>query len=104
MAKKKVTVEGWNKEFFNKWTKIKRIVPHFVTYTSNPEEEDDPTSEWQEIDRIDLEFDNGSKISIIPKSNKDEINLEDDEENPLCLALDIVQFKPETVNWRVPKD
>ena len=27
----------------------------------------------------------------------------DNEGNPLCLALEIVQFKPETVNWRVKK-
>ena len=41
MSKKKVTVEEWNKEFFNDWTKIKKIIPHFVEWTSNPEDPDD---------------------------------------------------------------
>ena len=104
MSKKKVTVEEWNKEFFNDWTKIKKIIPHFVEWTSNPEDPDDDwSSNWNEIERIDIEFDNGSKVSIIPKSNRDEIDLEEDEDRPLCLALDIVQFKPEKVNWRVKK-
>lgn len=94
ISKKKVTIEEWNKEFFNAWTKIKRIVPHFEEWSSSPDEDDDPTSKWNEIVRIDIEFDDGRKVSIIPKSNR-----EDDED--LYLALDIVQFKPQTVNWRV---
>ncbi len=96
MSKKKVTIEEWNKGFFNDWTKIKKIIPHFVEWSSYPDEDDNSTSKWHEIERIDIEFDNGSKVSIIPKSNR-----EDDED--LCLALDIVQFKPEIVNWRVKK-
>lgn len=93
MTTKKTTVNEFNKEFFNKWTKITKITPHFTKWTSDPEE-DDVNSEWYEIERIDIEFEDDKKISIIPKSNRP-----DDEE--LCLALDIVQFKPETVKWRV---
>lgn len=92
--KKKVTVDEFNKDFFNEWTKIKKITPHFVTWSSYSDDEEYSEGKWNEIEKIDIEFDNGSKLSIIPKSNKD-----DDED--LCLALDIVQFKPETVNWRV---
>lgn len=103
MANKKVTVEEFNKDFFNEWTKIKKITPHFVEWSTHAEDpEDFPANSWNEIEKIDIEFDNGSKISIVPKSNRDDVDL-DDEENPLCLALEIVQFKPETVNWRVKK-
>ena len=104
MAKKKVTIQEWNKEFFNSWTKIKKITPHFTEWVSGDDGEESPERTWNEIEKIDIEFDDGSKISIIPKSNRDDANLEDDEDNPLCLALDIVQFKPETVNWRIPKN
>jgi hypothetical protein len=100
---KKITVEEWNKDIFRKisgkdFNKIVKIIPHFVTWTSNPDEEDS-SSEWQEIERLDLEFEDGSKVSIIPKTNKDDVSL-DDEENPICLALDIIQFRPESINWR----
>ncbi len=98
--KKKTTIEEFNKDFFNEWTKIKKITPHFVEWAL--QSDDDGESNWNEIERIDLEFDNGSKISIVPKSNREDVEL-DDEDNPLCLALDIVQFKPETVNWKVKK-
>jgi len=102
MAEKKVTIKEFNEDFFNNWKKIKKIVPHFVEWVSGSDGEETPDRTWKEIERIDIEFVNGEKISIVPKSNREE--LEEDTENPLCLALDIVTYKAETVNWRVPKD
>jgi len=96
MTKKKITVEEFNKEFFNDWTKIKKITPHFINWSSMSEDEEDIHSSWNEIEKIDIEFDNGEKVSIFPFSNKQE-----DEE--LCLGLKIVQYKGEEVNWRLPK-
>ena len=101
MSKKKVTIGEFNNEFFGGWIKIKKIIPHFIEWTTNIDDENDQTNSWKEINRIDIEFENGSKISIIPKSNRED--LEEDEEKPLCLALDIVQFKPERINWRIEK-
>jgi len=100
MSKKKTSIEEWNKDLFQKmsgknFNKITKIIPHFITWTSDPEEADVP-SEWREVKRIDLEFEDGSKVSIIPKSNKEE-----DEE--LSLALDVVQYRPESINWRQKK-
>ncbi len=100
--KKKVTVDEFNKDFFNAWTEIKKITPHFVEWSTHATDPEDEMGSWNEIEKIDIEFDNGKKLSILPKSNRDDVDL-DDEENPLCLALEIVQFKPETVNWRVKK-
>ena len=61
MSKKKITIEEWNKDIFHKlsgkdFNKITKIIPHFVTWTTNQEDEEDSINEWKEIDRIDLEF------------------------------------------------
>ena len=97
MSRKKVSVEEFNKDFFNKWTKIKSVTPHFTEWSSGFDEED-YESKWNEIEKIDIEFDNGEKLSIFPFSNKD-----DSEDEELCLGLKIVQYKGEEVNWRVKK-
>lgn len=60
--KRKITVNEFNKKFFNKWTKIKRIVPHFVEWRSLGDDEGETAT--QEIEKIDIEFDNGEKISM----------------------------------------
>ena len=96
MRKKEITIEEWNKDFFNDWMKIKKIVPHFVEWTTNPEDDEDKVNSWKEIEKIDIEFDNGRKISIFPSSNKE-------EQEDLCLCLKIVQYKGEEVNWKEKK-
>lgn len=97
MSKKKVTIEEWNKDIFNKLgskdlNKITKVIPIFQTWTTSLEEEEDEANEWQEISGIDLEFEDGSKLRIQPKSNK--------EDKELSLALDLVEYRPHSINWR----
>lgn len=97
MAKKKISIGEFNKEFFNNWTKIIKITPHFEEWSSCCDDDEDTGHKEQVISRIDIEFDSGEKLSIVPFSNKEET----DEE--LCSALRIVQYKAEEVNWKSPK-
>ena len=97
MTKKKITVEEFNKDFFNKWTKIVKITPHFEEWISGHDDDEETGHKEQVIERIDIEFDNGEKLSIVPFSNKDEF----DEE--LSSGLRIIRYKAEEVNWRVNK-
>lgn len=95
---KKVTIEEWNKELFRKiadkdFNKITKITPCFETWTNSLEDEDE-TKEWKEIAGIDLEFEDGSKLRILPKSNKD------NRDEELSLALDLVEYRPQSINWR----
>jgi hypothetical protein len=96
MSNKKRTVTAFNKDFFNDWTKIKKITPHFIEWTLQEDDEPYP-KKWDEIEKIDIEFDNGNKLSIIADSNRP-----DDED--LCLCLKIIEYKGQEINWRVPKD
>ncbi len=99
MAEKKVTIKEFNKDFFNDWTKITKITPHFVDWIpTGYEDEEDMQQRETVIEKIDIEFDDGKKLCIFPYSNKDEM----DEE--ISNALRIVQYKGEEVNWRKPKD
>jgi hypothetical protein len=98
MSKKKITIEEFNKDFFNSWTKITKIIPRFEEWTQCGYEDDESVKKVKVITNIDIEFDNGEKLSILPFSNKEEF----DEE--ICSGLKIVQYKAEEVNWRVPKD
>lgn len=95
--KKKVTIDEFNKDFFNDWTNIKKITPHFEEWHSIHEDEEETTNKEVVIERIDIEFDNGEKLSIFPFSNKD------DTDEDICTALKIVEYKGSEVNWRLPK-
>lgn len=97
MKEKKTTVEEFNKEFFNQFMKIKSVTPHFVDWQTGDE---DGTTKWKEIERIDIEFENGKKLSIVPKCNRLEEDY--DTENQHCLFLEIVKFEPRVIDWRTP--
>jgi len=98
MAEKKISIDDFNKDFFNSWTKIKRVEPHFIELT---DEEGDNTT--HEIDRIDLIFDDGSKISIFPSTYRHGHEVEEDDEEILS-TLNIVEYKGKSINWRIPKE
>lgn len=93
MTKKKVTVEEFNKDFFNSWKKITKVTPVFEEW-HRIDDDDESVLPDKVISGIDLEFDNGEKLRIVSFSNKDDY---DDE---VCSGLKIIQYKAEEVNWR----
>ncbi len=92
---KKITIKEFNKKYFAEWKEISKVIPIFEEWS-----DEDGENKETHICQIDIEFKNGEKISLIPYSNKDKTSL-DDEDFPICCALDIFEFEKKKVNWKV---
>ena len=95
--KKKITIKEFNKHYFNDWNDVDKVVPIFEEWS----DEDGETKETH-IKEVEIWFKSGNKIAFVPYSNKDETSL-DDEDNPICCAIQILEYKGESVNWKIEK-
>jgi len=92
--KKKVSIKDFNKKYFEGWNEIEKVVPIFEEWS-----DEDGENKETHIKEIEIWFKNRDKVSFVPYSNKDNSSL-DDEDNPICCAINIVEYEGKKVNWR----
>ena len=92
--KKKLTIKDFNNKYFEGWENIKKVVPIFEEWS-----DEDGENKETHIKSIEIWFKNGDKIALIPYSNKDD-SLED-EEYPICSAINIIEYEGKKVDWKV---
>ncbi len=86
--KKQISIKEFNKKYFL-LERVTKVVPYFEDWTN-----EDGDNKEKVITRIDIEFEDGTKISVMPYTNKD------DMDDTLCSALKIVEFEPQTVEFK----
>jgi hypothetical protein len=91
---KKTKESEFNKEWFDSWKKIKAIHPHIEEWSDEEGE-----NKVEVLSELEIEFDNGEKILIQPYSNKEETSL-DDEDNPICCALNLFTYDKKLINFK----
>ena len=91
--KKKISIKDFNKKYFEEWNDIEKVVPIFEEWS-----DEDGENKETHISSVEIWFKSGDKISFVPYSNKDESSL-DDEDNPICCALNIIEYEGKKVNW-----
>jgi len=96
MTNKKITIKEFNKHYFENFRDINKVVPIFEEWS-----DEDGENKESHIKEIEIWFKNGDKIAFVPYSNKD--NTLDDEDNPICCAIQILEYKGEPVNWKIEK-
>jgi len=96
---KKLTIKEFNQKYFVEWKEIDKVVPIFEEWFNQDEEEE---SKETHIKEIEIWFKNGDKVAFVPYSNKSESTL-DDEDNPLCCAIQIIEYQGKPINWKVEK-
>ena len=97
MTNKEITIKEFNKHYFESFKDIDKVIPIFEEW-SDEEGENKETH----IKNIEIWFKNGDKIAFVPYSNKNTPSLED-EDNPICCAIQILEYKGEPVNWKIEK-
>jgi len=90
---KKTDIGKFNKEYFNSWKKIKEIHPKIEEWSDEEGE-----NRTEVISELEIEFDDGEKIVIIPYSNKEDFD--DNFENQICCALNIFTYDKKLVNFK----
>lgn len=91
MANKKHTISEFNEKQFAGWKDIKSVTPILEKMYYGDEEE---SYSQEVITRIDINFKDGEKISIVPESSK--VDLDEDE----MLSMKLIKYKPEEVNFK----
>lgn len=90
MKQKKHTVKEFNQKCLPDWKDIKAIIPQFEEWTFG--DEDDSHTE-KIISNIDIIFEDGTKLSIFPFSNRDGM----DEE--LLQGLKIAEYRGQEIEF-----
>ena len=90
---KKTNIAKFNKEWFNTWKNIKAIHPKIEEWS---DEEGENTQEV--ISELEIEFENGEKICIVPYSNKE--SFDDNFENQICSALNIFTYDKKLIDFK----
>ncbi len=92
--KKKLSIKNFNEKYFEGFNEIEKVIPKFEEWS-----DEDGENKETHIKEIEIWFKNGDKIAFVPYSNKDSACL-DDEDNPICCAIDIIEYEGKKINWR----